>query len=161
MIVIDHPVDNIELMDDWAFGGISEEEQNEIINHLANCHYCRREVSAMVREGVLTFSTPAMEKQVPVLRQRDSRRVIFPMAIAIVLMFTVLGYWAMLPKDKIQPSPPIAHIEFNFTFPLLSEFSRTRDETNVDDTSIEKIIQQAGTDPLKRFEAGLKLLPVS
>ena len=99
-----HYVDDVELMEAWAFGNISEAKRNEIIKHLAKCVYCRRETSAMVRHGVLNFSSTKTEEpekiRVGMKRWDFYRGIKIFLAVAVVLMVAFVGIWIINPTQQ-------------------------------------------------------------
>lgn len=48
-----HPADDDDLLLDWSLGALSAEKHRWLLEHLAACPACRREIAAMVRLGVL------------------------------------------------------------------------------------------------------------
>lgn len=50
-----HIVDDEELLYRWTLGDLTDEERTRLLDHLAVCGDCRREVAAMLREGVLNL----------------------------------------------------------------------------------------------------------
>ncbi len=58
-----HPIDDEDLLLDWSLGDLSPERHQQVLDHLAACPACRREIAAMVRAGVL--SLPTVDASVP------------------------------------------------------------------------------------------------
>jgi hypothetical protein len=48
-----HPAGDDDLLLDWSLGNLSPKRQRQLLEHLAVCPACRREIAAMVRLGVL------------------------------------------------------------------------------------------------------------
>ncbi len=60
-----HVVDDDELLLRWSDDGLSQEEHTEIVRHLADCSYCRKELAGMVQAGVFTPPQRAPEPEPP------------------------------------------------------------------------------------------------
>lgn len=50
-----HFVDDDVLLDRWETGELDDVEHNNLLDHMADCNYCRQELKAMVRAEVFTF----------------------------------------------------------------------------------------------------------
>ena len=62
-----HPVDEEDLLLDWCEGELPPDALEALLEHLANCPPCRREVAAMIRAGALPL--PGLELEEPVLEE--------------------------------------------------------------------------------------------
>ena len=51
----DHPLDNDELLIDWSVGDLDATRHRAVLDHLAECSYCRRELADMIRAGALVL----------------------------------------------------------------------------------------------------------
>ena len=54
-----HPADDDDLLLDWSQGQLSSDQHRELIEHVAHCPSCRREIAAMVRVGALVLPAVA------------------------------------------------------------------------------------------------------
>lgn len=54
-----HPVNDDELLIRWSLDELDKTEHKQIVAHLAECPYCRRELAAMIKAGALTLPEPA------------------------------------------------------------------------------------------------------
>lgn len=50
-----HPVNDDELLIRWSMGELEGSEHGQIVEHLAQCFYCRSELAAMIHAGALTL----------------------------------------------------------------------------------------------------------
>jgi len=50
-----HPMDDEDLLLDWSAGDLPAERHEQLLDHLAACPACRREIAAMVRAGALVL----------------------------------------------------------------------------------------------------------
>ena len=149
-----HPVDDIGLMESWAFGNISDAKRGEIIKHLASCVYCRRETSAMVRDGVLDFGDAVTNQPMVATEWGYSRAMKFLLTVAVVFMVALIGFWVMN-----TPQGEIARVTPEFYIARLNEFEMTKGGGQTEEKkTIEEIKTEAGNDPKQLFEAGLQLL---
>ena len=157
---VEHPVDDVNLMEAWTLGDISEETRDKLICHLADCVYCRRETSAMVRGGLLNFrhAEPRQEPRPAVSVFWSYRMYRALAAVAAVLLVAFMVHRSLLPQPQ-QPGGQIARIEPSFPFAALRDYETSKGiEDNTEAKTIEEIISEAGIDPEKRFEAGLEFL---
>jgi len=51
----DHPVDDDELLIDWSVGDLDATRHRAVLDHLAECSYCRRELADMIQAGALVL----------------------------------------------------------------------------------------------------------
>jgi|GEM_PF-1706943 len=51
----EHPRDDEDLLLDWSLGDLSPERHRQLLDHLAACPACRREIAAMVSAGALVL----------------------------------------------------------------------------------------------------------
>ena len=56
-----HFVDDDEELISWSIGELTDQRHAAILEHMAECSYCRKEVAAMIRAGALTL--PEMEEE--------------------------------------------------------------------------------------------------
>ncbi|NQT41266.1 MAG: hypothetical protein HQ581_27510 [Planctomycetes bacterium] len=60
-----HFVDDEELLTCWSLGEISRRQEEEILDHLARCPYCRHELAEMLRQGVIDAPAEVVVDFVP------------------------------------------------------------------------------------------------
>lgn len=58
-----HFVDDDEELISWSIGELADQRHAEILEHMSECSYCRKEVAAMIRAGALQL--PEIEEEVP------------------------------------------------------------------------------------------------
>ena len=58
-----HPVNDEDLLIEWSLGQLEQDSHTEIIEHLANCPFCRRELVAMIRAGAIVLPITDDEDQ--------------------------------------------------------------------------------------------------
>ena len=56
-----HFVDDDEELISWSVGELTDQRHSAILEHMAECTYCRKEVAAMIRAGAITL--PEMEEE--------------------------------------------------------------------------------------------------
>lgn len=54
-----HPIDDEALLYDWSVGDLDAARHRRVLDHLASCSDCRKELACMIRVGALTFSWQA------------------------------------------------------------------------------------------------------
>jgi len=50
-----HFVDDDVLLDRWSLGGLGDAERDKLLDHMADCNYCRQELRAMIRADVISI----------------------------------------------------------------------------------------------------------
>ncbi len=157
--VVDHPVDDVNLLEAWSLGNLSEKTRVELLEHLADCVYCRRETAAMIRDGVLVFPPgaiePAQEEPELTVARPWMQRVLRILMTVAAVMLVAFGIWTLQPRH--QSGGPIAKTKPKFEVVSLVAYGTVRSGGG-DKIDTETIIRQAGSDPEKRFDAGLELL---
>ena len=121
-INIDHPVDDVNLLMSWSLGDISQSDRDELIQHLANCVYCRRETAIMIREGVLVFEEPHVPKSgfiaTLLLAFKNHSHAKILLTIAAVLTIAFVGFWMLnLPHNSQQQIARVLPSPSNDTIP--------------------------------------------
>ncbi|MBM4091624.1 MAG: tetratricopeptide repeat protein [Planctomycetes bacterium] len=104
-----HFTDDDELLTCLASGLLRPEEHRRLVEHLADCGECRRELAAMVRDGVLEFDPLATEAESPVepvrppeTRRRFMRSTVLPLAVAAALLVCIGLLWRSAGKDEVD-----------------------------------------------------------
>jgi len=98
-----HPIDDDELLIDWSVGDLDDAKHREIIDHLGECSYCRRELASMIEDGVLVLPEQhtdiESDEQAQVIPQdrtpesRNRRSVLAFAALAASLLIAIVwGY---------------------------------------------------------------------
>ena len=54
-----HPIDDEDLLYDWSVGDLEATRHRRVLDHLARCSDCRKELACMLRVGALAFSWQA------------------------------------------------------------------------------------------------------
>ncbi len=102
-----HVADDEALMLDWSVGDLRPEQRAAILDHLADCPRCRREVAAMVRAGALLPEAENLGSRPVAARMRPAVIVGTLAAIAAVLVLAVA-----LPRLRPpEPSGVLARLE--------------------------------------------------
>jgi len=102
----DHPVDDDELLARFSAGMLTDDEQQALIAHLADCSACRDEWSQRVDAGAI--SLPAPPETAPSLAPRTikiGQRYVIAAVAACMLIAAIAGYWAGLTQS------PLAQLE--------------------------------------------------
>ena len=81
-----HIIEDDDLLLDWSVGALSQEKHEAIMDHLADCSSCRREIAKMVQAKALILP----EVYDPGLKWRRFAAIASLLAIAAVLMIAVL-----------------------------------------------------------------------
>jgi|GEM_PF-4637723 len=59
-----HYAEDLDFLDDLTLGDLTDEKRRSFVEHLASCSYCRSEIAAMVKAGVLDFSlAPSVQEE--------------------------------------------------------------------------------------------------
>ncbi len=130
-----HFVDDEELLTCWSLGEISRRQDEEILDHLARCTYCRHELAEMLRLGVIDapaevvvdfappeetpdtiaqgpFSSAAADGPQPAPPGATSRarhRTVLRAATLALAGSLALGVFLSLSTDR--PGPEVARLE--------------------------------------------------
>ena len=93
----DHPVDDVALLEAWELGNLSDGELRELDNHLNQCHYCRSEVAAMIKNETLNFQNHSTSKPTVVgkwydLRQAPAWILVAASITLVVVCISVLSF---------------------------------------------------------------------
>ena len=51
-----HPIEDEDFLLRWSSGGLTEEEHQNLLHHLALCSDCRKETAIMIKNGILEFT---------------------------------------------------------------------------------------------------------
>ena len=62
---LEHPVNDVALLEAWELGDLTDEELRDLNHHLDQCYDCRRAVAAMIKHGILEFQNPAFPPSTP------------------------------------------------------------------------------------------------
>ncbi len=77
-----HPIDDEDLLLDWSAGDLPAERHEQLLDHLAACPACRREIAAMVRAGALVLPHVDASFVVPPLGGEDRLKPALPTPVS-------------------------------------------------------------------------------
>lgn len=162
-----HPVDDVNLLEAWSLGDLSEKKRVEILEHLADCVYCRRETAAMMRDGVLNFTSepvgPVQEASNPTVTRPWAQRGLRILMTAAAVLLVAFGIWKLQSPQEKQIAKVMPTFRIVAAKDFRSDTTRghgepTNGEGQAEKNWIESILEKAGNDPEKRFDVGLELL---
>lgn len=105
-----HPVDDDELLIEWSVGDLDERRHRAVLDHLAECSYCRRELADMIQAGALVLpeaveiedriadEDPNPQPTVPLCRERStlsSKRSLLIAVSVIAASLLVAVIWGL------------------------------------------------------------------
>jgi len=109
-----HPIDDEDLLLDWSAGDLAPERHEQLLDHLAACPTCRREIAAMVRAGalVLPHVDASLRDAVP-LAERAAygpwrRRSIFALVVALAASLLLVFARGLFDTGPRRGGTPIA-----------------------------------------------------
>jgi len=93
----DHPVDDVELLEAWELGDLTDGELQELNNHLNQCHYCRSEVAAMIKNETLVFQNHSASQPTPPgewigMRQARAWILVAASVVLVVICINVFNF---------------------------------------------------------------------
>ena len=123
-----HPVDDDELLIEWSLGDLDTGRHQSVLQHLAECSYCRRELAAMCRAGAMTFpddemlaadslevsvaEPAAVILPVPSDQKVKSRRDVALKLAALAASVLIVIVWGLSQLPKVE-QPVIAMAEID------------------------------------------------
>ncbi len=132
-----HPVDDVNLLEDWMLGDLSDEEIRRLNIHFSRCFYCRSELNELRRQEDFVFpGYVAAEVSSP--RKVDSvqsrkRLTAFQVAAALLLVFAVGIVVTYLPKNRETASR-----DLHMAKPMLTDYGYDRSGSPVGIKSVEE-----------------------
>lgn len=138
---VDHPVDDFKLMETWSLGKLSSEKLDKIVTHLADCVYCRRETSSMIKEGILLYSPRAERTWWNWLKKQAKNPL--PITVAALLLISLTSYSVYQQSHNDLPKFKILNLrEFETTLSA-DDTVDVRVKTNVSNSYAEKEFEKA------------------
>ncbi|MCL2348003.1 MAG: hypothetical protein FWC50_07035 [Planctomycetaceae bacterium] len=93
-----HPAEDVDLIEAWSLGELEKSQVDGILDHLADCAYCRRSIAAMCHDDLLTFAPAETGEKISLPTQvaspassRHPHRLFI--AAAAILVISVIGVW--------------------------------------------------------------------
>jgi tetratricopeptide (TPR) repeat protein len=88
-----HPVEDEELLTSWSLGQLSNDEQNQLLEHLAACRTCRQELLAMMEANVVA-APPGTANRTEEKQLAPATRAVLPFRGRRRVRFTQLAFVA-------------------------------------------------------------------
>ena len=161
----DHPVDDVALLEAWELGNLSDEELHELDNHLNQCHYCRREVAAMIKSGTLTFgdSDDVISPAQPWFNSRQSRTLIVVaasifLAVVCINLLNFQDNANLARNDLILKHDALTDYGYDFNGMLPGIKDGEIKPNQLEDQRFQDQIAKNSDDMALRFEYGQWLL---
>ncbi len=92
-----HPATSLEFLERLDNEVLLPEERNNFLRHIETCPFCRREIAALIRNGILYADTDVTREESPEavisnrLKKRQNYRYIIGVLTAVVLLIVVVG----------------------------------------------------------------------
>lgn len=124
-----HPVDDVNLLEDWMLGDLSDEEIDRLNAHFSRCFYCRSELNELRQLDDMTF--PGYTADFTVVETMPPRKIdaipswkrfsVFQIAASLLLVCAV-GLFATL---SLKPRE-MANRDLHLANPLLTDYGYDR-----------------------------------
>lgn len=107
----DHPIDDEDLLLRWADRTLPENDQSALLGHLAQCPNCRKEVSAMIKNGILEFREPSVQPVRPYFTITRTKKIRSRLLIGAFMTSTLCLLLCLFFLQGEPKQPQVAHNE--------------------------------------------------